>query len=232
MKAVLRSKRLLGATLIGLVALNLVFASLFRYFIHDKGRKDHLSTKIHILLGQMASTQLTADDVVFLGDSITAGGLWSKLCQNPHAKNRGIDGGTTKDVLNRLDSITQAKPSKIFLMIGINDLDSGRSVTAILDNYKQILSRIIAKSPETLVYVQSVLPINSAMGISLRVTNDNVVTLNTGISQLSNELGVKFIDLYSRFVNEGQLNASYTYDGTHLNGRGYLVWKEAIGPLL
>lgn len=181
------------------------------------------------LFGEMP---LETEDVVFLGDSITEGCPWSELFRNPRLKNRGIGNDTTQGVLNRLDTITQAKPSKIFLMIGIVDLDRGRGITAILDNYTQILSRIMCESPETLVYVQSVLPVSRKMGFSLRVTNHNVLSLNTRVSHLSNQLGVNFIDLYSLFVNNGQLNESYTYDGLHLNGRGYLVWKEAIGTLV
>jgi lysophospholipase L1-like esterase len=171
---------------------------------------------------------LDAGDVVFLGDSLTGDCPWSELFENRHLKNRGIGGDTTQGVLDRLNSITKAKPSKIFLMIGINDLANGFSESAILDNYRQILLRIMEGSPETSIYVQSILPTNALKG-----HNHEVITaLNSRLSQTCNELGANFIDLYSRFVKDRHLNEAYTYDGLHLNGSGYHVWKEAIAGLV
>lgn len=65
------------------------------------------------------------DDIIFLGNSITNGCEWAELLGNAHAKNRGISGDTTNGVLDRLHVITAGKPSKVFLLIGINDLSGG-----------------------------------------------------------------------------------------------------------
>ena len=70
-------------------------------------------------------------DIIFLGNSITNGGEWAELLGNPHAKNRGISGDTTQGVLDRLSTITKGKPSKIFLLIGTNDLSRGKSVDEV-----------------------------------------------------------------------------------------------------
>ena len=37
----------------------------------------------------------SSDDILFIGNSITDGGEWSELFQDPHVKNRGISGDTT-----------------------------------------------------------------------------------------------------------------------------------------
>ena len=40
------------------------------------------------------------------------------------------------------------------------------------------------------------------------------------------------IDLYSIFVNnKGQLKNDLTYDGLHLNKKGYEVWSKFIKPI-
>jgi len=65
---------------------------------------------------------LSSDDIVFVGDSITDQGEWEQLFHSLNVKNRGIGADTTQGVLHRLQEITNAKPKKIFLMIGINDL--------------------------------------------------------------------------------------------------------------
>lgn len=61
-------------------------------------------------------------DIIFLGNSITNGGEWAELLDNPHVKNRGISGDRADTMLDRLHVITKGKPAKIFLLIGINDL--------------------------------------------------------------------------------------------------------------
>ena len=99
-------------------------------------------------------------DIIFLGNSITNGGEWAELLGNPHAKNRGISGDTTQGVLDRLSTITKGKPSKIFLLIGTNDLSRGKSVDEVAKNVAKIVERVKRESPKTKLYVQSVFPVN------------------------------------------------------------------------
>ena len=99
-------------------------------------------------------------DIIFLGNSITNGGEWAELLGNPHAKNRGISGDTTQGVLDRLSTITKGKPSKIFLLIGTNDLSRGKSVDEVAKNVEKIVERVKRESPATKLYVQSVFPVN------------------------------------------------------------------------
>lgn len=77
----------------------------------------------------------TADEIIFLGNSITDGCNWSELLDEPRAKNRGISGDRTEGILDRLDEVLDSKPIKVFLMIGINDLGAGKSVNFIKMKY-------------------------------------------------------------------------------------------------
>lgn len=104
------------------------------------------------------------DDVVMLGDSITAGGEWSEMFPGVPIRNRGISGDTTSDVLLRLDPIVAAKPAAVFLKIGTNDLNRGPDRGYELPiGIEQIVSRIQAGSPTTAIFLQSVLPREAAM---------------------------------------------------------------------
>ncbi|HUX93953.1 MAG TPA: GDSL-type esterase/lipase family protein, partial [Ignavibacteriaceae bacterium] len=69
--------------------------------------------------------------IVFIGDSIINGCEWSELIQNSNIKNRGIISDTTEGILNRIDKTLEAKPKKIFIMIGVNDLSSGSPLDLI-----------------------------------------------------------------------------------------------------
>ena len=96
--------------------------------------------------------------MVFLGDSITRGGQWHELFPGVAVKNRGIGGDVTTGVLSRLDPITRGRPAKVFLMIGTNDLFRGTPGQEVAANVGEIVRRIGRESPDTRVFVQSVLP--------------------------------------------------------------------------
>ena len=106
----------------------------------------------------------TKNEIIFLGNSITEGGDWKGLFPDINAVNRGISGDVTDGIMNRLDEVTSSQPKKIFLMIGTNDLARGRSVQYVSDHCRKIIENILRKSPNTELYIQSVLPTNPNIG--------------------------------------------------------------------
>jgi lysophospholipase L1-like esterase len=167
--------------------------------------------------------------IVFLGDSLTDYCNWEELFQNSKISNRGINGDKINGVMQRLDSIVATKPSKIFLLIGINDLDEEKPLNEIAAAYKNLVSQIKEILPETKIYLQSLLPTDNRE----RLKNNKIVQLNQQIAALAKDSNLTYIDLYSPFVTEkNKLNPIYTFDGLHLNGAGYLVWKKEIETLV
>ncbi len=167
-------------------------------------------------------------DIVFLGDSLTNACEWHEFFRNIRLKNRGISGDTTNGLLNRIDEVIESKPRKIFMMIGINDLNQGRNVEVILNTYKIILKSFQDKTSKTEVFVQSILPLNNQKRPN-NGTNNKIIELNAQLKNLALEFSFHYIDLFSAFLDENnQLDARYTIDGIHLNGQGYLVWKGLI----
>lgn len=169
-------------------------------------------------------------DIIFLGNSITAGTDWAELLQEPNAKNRGISGDITFGVLERLNEVTEGKPAKVFILIGINDLGRKIPDNVIFHNYEQIVQRIKTESPSTKIYFQSVLPTNDSFPAKNQFHKQgNIQFLNNGLKQLAAKEKFTFIDLHSRFLdNAGQLDARFTYDGLHLNPAGYLHWAKIL----
>ena len=175
----------------------------------------------------------TDREIIFLGDSITAWCQWSELFQNLRIKNRGIGGDRTDGILFRLDEVLSSSPDKIFIMIGINDLAYGADFQNVFQNYKIIIQRILEKSPGTKIYIQSLLPVNKQLLAKYyptsKITGGNIRKLNNSLEDLSSKFQLNYIDLYSLFKkDEDQLDERFTYDGLHLNGNGYLIWKSAI----
>lgn len=171
---------------------------------------------------------------IFLGDSITYGGDWSKLFPGVPVENRGIGGDTTTGLLNRLDEIIAQRPSQIFLMIGTNDLCYDRSIPNIVKNYSIILNRFHSELPHTQIYIQSVLPFNDNLFPSngLR-TNNNIKLLNIELKKLANKYNYPYIDLSSSFTGfDGRLPVGLTSDGLHLSENGYIIWRDQIRGLV
>lgn len=185
------------------------------YYKHKKSQFE-LLTKSH-------------DSILFLGDSLTDQGEWVELLENANIVNRGISGDTTRRILNRLDAVVETKPKQIFLMIGINDfVNEKKSIKEVLDKYKIILEELKTKIPQTEVFIQSVLPVNNNLTIFFQ-DNQKVIKFNSKLQELAKELGYQYIDIFSNLVDsENQLDASYTTDGLHLNGKAYLIWKQAV----
>lgn len=175
-------------------------------------------------------------DIIFLGNSITNGGEWAELLRNPHAKNRGISGDTTQGVLDRLSTITKGKPSKIFLLIGTNDLSRGKSVDEVAKNVAKIVERVKRESPKTKLYVQSVFPVNPKFNKFLGHMNrqKDIAALNAKIKAVAARHGVTYIDVYKSLVipSTDVMNPEYTNDGLHLLGKGYQKWVDVLKPYL
>ncbi|MCK5136740.1 MAG: GH92 family glycosyl hydrolase [Bacteroidales bacterium] len=169
----------------------------------------------------------TENEIIFLGNSITDNCEWAELFGNPRVKNRGIGGDDTDGVLERLNEVTTSDPSKIFILIGTNDLAYGKTATHVLENIVIMLDRIKSDSPETKVYLQSILPVDDAVHYTRK--NSDILLINSELEKLARSRGVSYIDLNSEFMNEdGILDKAYSIDGLHLNGKGYLFWKDLI----
>jgi len=171
------------------------------------------------------------NEIVFLGDSITHGGRWGGVFGR--ITNRGRGGDTTLGILSRLDEVTESNPQKVFINIGTNDLSQEMDYQEVADNYREIIQSIRRQSPDTQIYVCSVLPINTKIKNDYRLTNKqrDIPLLNAELKKLEQLDHVHYIDLYSEFVDpQGQLIAEYTHDGLHLTFNGYMKYYEVIKP--
>ena len=173
----------------------------------------------------------TKHEIIFLGNSITDIGEWAEIWQNKNVKNRGISGDNSFGVLARLDEVLSSQPAKIFIMIGINDIAKDTPDSVVISNYQKIIWRIQAASPATKIYVQSILPTNNEFTEFVRHQNKDkhIRFINTNLEKFCVDNKVLFVDLYSRFVDkDGKLDKKYTNDGLHINGPGYMQWKQIL----
>ena len=178
---------------------------------------------------------IRANDIVFLGNSITDGGEFNELFGMDNIKNRGIRSDAIPGVEKRLGQVTSGGPKKIFLLIGINDVSHGLSATRLAERYRRLVERIRRETPGTKLYLQSVMPVNNSFrrykGLIGR--EKTIRALNDSISKIAAETGCTYVDLWPMLGDaKGNLKAEYTNDGLHLNGRGYRVWTDGIRDLV
>lgn len=170
----------------------------------------------------------TEAEIVFAGDSLIADGPWSELYCS--IKNRGIGGETTSGLLDRLDEVTESRPRKIFLLVGTNCLAADTPVAQVVRNYRKVLEQVRRESPQSRVFVISVLPVNPRLTRGLFRLNATIRELNRQLRDLAGQFeNVAFLDVFDALTDaSGDLRKDLTTDGLHLNLDGYLV----LGRLL
>jgi lysophospholipase L1-like esterase len=169
--------------------------------------------------------------VMFLGENLTEAGNWRKLLKDSTVLNRGISGDNTFGVLRRLDEAIKHKPSRLFLMIGINDLSANTPNEVIIENVFAIVGRIRTGSPRTMVYVQSILPVNPAIKDFPKnySQQENILEINKQLMKYSEALKYTFLDLHGAFIDKNsRLDTRFTMNGLHLNAAGYVHWVEFL----
>jgi len=211
------------------ILLNLAFLYKISKDQYKKYAQNRASENVSYLFNRQTVYQvlpIKRTDIVFIGDSQTQKFDLPEFFNNINVKNRGIDGDVTAGVLNRLSDITKGHPDKIFLQIGINDIFAKSNIIKAIPNYKRIVRRILEDSPESKIYLQSILPSKFA-------NQDTVLKYNQIIKQISRDNGLTYIELYDSFNDEGKLSVKYDCgDSIHLNGEGYLLWSKILKSYL
>lgn len=172
------------------------------------------------------SFHVDSTDIVFVGDSHSAGFLLDESFPGKKVRNRGIPGNEIEMTIQSIQKMISEKPSKIFLQIGVNDLIAGKSPDYIINKYSGLIHQI--KDAGIALYVQSLFP-----------TTGKYENIETAVEKTNNLLkdlcyknNIRYIDVYSGLVKAGKLDNELTYDGLHLNSHGYDIWKNAVEPNL
>ena len=143
--------------------------------------------------------------------------------------NSGVWGNITDEAFNRIDTdVVPYNPSKVFLLIGINDIGRGRDNELIKDRIEKILLQIKLNCPYAKLYLISVYPINISDFDSWyspdNKINETVDDLNASLEKLSDDLNITYIDVAKYLKNDkNELIAEYTVEGLHITDAGYEV---------
>ena len=172
--------------------------------------------------------------VVFLGDSITAGwngqkALFDKEYGQYKAANFGIGGDQVQHVLWRVENgeFEGIKPKAVVLMIGTNNVSNPAHTPELIANgIKKIIAAIHQRSPDTKVLLLAVFPRAAKPTDAPRVKNSQV---NAIIAKFDDGKKVHFFDIGAKFLTaDGTLEKSVMPDLLHLNAASYQIEADAI----
>lgn len=172
------------------------------------------------------SFPIDSNDIVFVGNSLTSHfNLLETFC-SLDIKNRGVSSNQIAHIAQRIEMIAKGKPRKIFLEGGINDISGLRTPTDIMRSYITILDIIRRESPITQVFIQSTFPASHGRLVLMK----QVDSLNNLLQAFCKTNDLTYIDVADKLRQGPGLDSSCTWDGTHLNAKGYKIWAEAVRP--
>jgi len=163
-------------------------------------------------------------DSLFIGDSITEGLSSYGLVEESNVL--ASKGFTVSKMGSEVDKVVKAKPQKIFILLGANDILYGMSSQKFALSYGELVQSIKDRVPGAKIYIQSIFPVAAKVETQKpMMSNNRIDEFNNAIKEMANEKGVKFLYTASLFKDEkGRMREECSSDGIHLNYKSYSAW--------
>ncbi|WP_026463410.1 SGNH/GDSL hydrolase family protein [Adhaeribacter aquaticus] len=170
--------------------------------------------------------------IVFTGSSSIR--LWENLNEYFSGKNiinRGFGGSQTFEVTHFADRIiTPYKPKQVIIYVGDNDLASGKSAEQVVNDFKDLFTKIRQGTPKAKVTFISIKPSPSRMKFApqIKAANEQIGAF------LASEKNTSFIDVYTpMMLSNGKPNPIlFRADSLHMTKPGYDIWAKVVKPYL
>jgi lysophospholipase L1-like esterase len=158
--------------------------------------------------------------------------------------NRGIGGYTIPEMLDAMDEqILDLEPSKIFINIGTNDISiPDETKEKLISDYRQVLTQIKEKLPETVVYMMAYYPVNETVAAKMPwpdadkaaiLRRERLPEANAAVKALAEEFGYNYIDVNEGLTGpDGKTKEEFSIDGIHMWSDAYEVVFENMKKYL
>ena len=227
-----KNKSTLIIVLLTIACLFFISFIAYHYLFFDHSEKVKVVTKTEEVVEKVVD-----NNYLFLGDSITEQYDLKEYYEDYPVVNSGVSGDFTSSIVENMKKrVYDYNPSKVFLLIGINDLRNGKDVSEIVSNTKEIIELIKENRPYSEIYLESIYPINKTdddkISDSVRdieFDNEKIIEVNDLLKDLAKDEKITYVDLYNKLIDDGNLNISYTKDGLHISSEGYeCITKELM----
>lgn len=189
-----------------------------------------------------------SNNFIFIGDSLTFGyGInknksWiEKLTNISFIKsnkfniiNKGINGNTTTDMLNRFsEDVSSLNPNSIFIMGGTNDLLSNRSISLIIDNIEIMIKEGLLYTQNIYLGIPPYIIKKDAYklfmpSLTYDYCENNLPILRENLIILSKKYNIKYIDFYTETKDKNNI----FIDGLHFNEDGHNLFLNLFLEVL
>lgn len=177
---------------------------------------------------QFKALPLQDSAIVFFGNSITnMYEWWEAFGSEQKILNRGNSGANTFELIDNIGTVIALRPAKVFIGIGTNDLGNREigQPDSVAARISEMVRLIRAGSPQTEVFVQSILPSKNGLR-----TLEAISATNARVKELVEPQGATYIDLYDDMA--GIVTRDISYDGLHITSKGYAIWLDKIAPIV
>ena len=126
------------------------------------------------------------------------------------------------------DAVEKSGVKKVFVMLGQNDLGY-RTIEDTMTSWDLLLGRILEKSPDVEVYIQSCLHEWKELYES-NEKNEKINLYNEELIRYCEENGYHYVDIQQYIVDHtGRMASVYSMDlSIHLNETGSKAWMQAL----
>jgi len=159
--------------------------------------------------------------------------MWPTAEYFPETKviNRGFGGSQISDVNFYYDSVVKKySPRVVIFYAGDNDINDGKSISQVFEDFKQFSKRLEKDFPETFLLYLPIKP-----SISRRKLWEKMNKVNMRIKDYCEKNKLLFyVDTATDMLDEtGKPKANlFLEDGLHLNSAGYDLWTSKVAPVL
>lgn len=163
-------------------------------------------------------------DAAFMGDSITEGLGFYELVDEPHVI--AAKGHTVIDAQTDVDKVASVSPENIFILFGMNDLESGIDGEQFAKNYADLIHMLKEKLPEANIYINSILPSNEeAQKEDPLLASTRVDEFNNALINMAQKEEVNYFNIAPLLKENKEL---YEPDGKHAKYHFYELWLDYI----
>jgi lysophospholipase L1-like esterase len=173
------------------------------------------------------------NQIVFLGDSLTANGPWVEMFPGMPIANRGVGFSSIQDGYGTVvEGAIAADAKKVFLQFGNVDMVKYQDTQTFIDRYRKLIELVKTTAPAARIYVQSLAPWRWIKGdVSSPARWSSV---NDQLRILSRHEKATYVDIYDALDQDAEqgLPDAFTLDSIHLSTAGYQAWLEQIRPFV
>jgi lysophospholipase L1-like esterase len=173
-------------------------------------------------------------DLLFVGDSITAGwnwDIWQKNFGQYHPANFGIGGDHTGNLLWRLKygHAEKLNPKVVVMLIGVNNFGHlNEKPEQVYQGIKACLAQLRKLYPNAKILVNGIFPFEESARSPRRT---DVKTTNSMVSKLADNKHVFVKDYGAHFLQpDGAISKEIMGDFLHPTPKGYQIWVDAMLP--